>query len=253
MAFRTDAASEGLYHDANAPQGAAWTMFTRFRKRGSGGTSGEMLSVMYDSGYVDSYTIYINSGQVEVTNNNSGYIQHSASITTDVWYDLALTNAGSGAGQLVCYWGPTNGAWASLSTTGTTITAAVHLYHAFQNADYFPNVDQDEIRWWTATLTADELARERATRRVHRTADLHRWLPMLYQTMALNDDDRSGNGYTLPVVGSPAVVDGAPVGWGAPIIVPQYAVASTAPVLSLPGVQDITATSARPKVTLTFS
>ena len=40
---------------------------------------------------------------------------------------------------------------------------------------------------------------------------------------------------------------------GASIIVPQYVAASTAPVLSLPGVQDITATSARPKVTLTYA
>lgn len=78
------------------------------------------------------------------------------------------------------------------------------------------------------------------------------WFPMLYPSLSDNYADRSGNGRNLTLNGgTPTVVDGAPVGWGAPIIVPQYATA-VGPVLSLPGVTDITATSVRPKVTLTF-
>jgi hypothetical protein len=78
------------------------------------------------------------------------------------------------------------------------------------------------------------------------------WWPMIGGEVAEHMRDFVG-GRTGVQVGSNTVSDGTGLPWGGSIIVPQYAAASSAPVLSLPGVQSITATSAVPKVTLTFA
>jgi hypothetical protein len=86
-----------------------------------------------------------------------------------------------------------------------------------------------------------------------RTADLHLWTPMLASSSASDAaKDYSGNGRDWTVNGSPTITDGPPVGWGAPIWIPQYTVSSGIPVLSSPSMSSITATTGVPRVTLTF-
>jgi hypothetical protein len=107
------------------------------------------------------------------------------------------------------------------------------------------------VKAWDATLTAAEIERERCVLRPIRTADLHLWTPMLASSSASDAaKDYSGNGRDWTVNGSPTITDGTPVGWGAPIWIPQYA--RGIPVLSLPSMSSITATTGVPRVTLTF-
>lgn len=249
MASRTDAALEGFDASANSPNPQAMTVFLRFKWHGAGGSSGDFITVGHSSGWATGHIMQVTTaGNFQI--GNASHSSTFGAVTQDVWYDAVLVNKGSAAGDLVGYFGPTGGAHTSQSTTGTSNTDTTYLYLGYHNATFFPNITLDDVRIWSAALTEAEIVIERARRRPSRTANLNRWLPMIYASAADNAKDRSGNGYNMTVQGSPTIADGAPVGWGAPIIVPQYE--SLGPVLSLPGVQDITATSARPKVTITF-
>lgn len=103
---------------------------------------------------------------------------------------------------------------------------------------------------WDAALTADEIEAERWSLLPKRLANVNRVYPMIGGTVGEAVQDVWLGGYSLTNSGLD-ISDGPPISWGSPIIVPQYST-SYGPVLSLPGVQSITATGATPKVTLTF-
>ena len=249
MALLPTAADSGFSASANHPTFNGHSMLFRFNLAGAGGSGGgDKLWAMWNS----DYSLY-----AQITTDQSTYVRIQSnvgnsdiSLTTSqgTWYDIGLRVDGT---TVYLYCGPTGGTWSSTSRSCSTITAAL-MQWAMENATNWAEAAIDDVRQWDAVLTADELERERWSRVPKRFANLHRWIPTLGLANADVARDRSGNGYNLTVNGTTSIVDGAPVGWGSSIIVPQYA-ASTAPVLSLPGVQDITATSARPKVTLTFS
>lgn len=248
MALLSDAVSSGFSATANHPTFNGHSMLFRFNLAGTGGSGFDKIWAMWN---VD-YSLY---AQIQTDQSSLVRIQTSAglsdiSLTTSqgTWYDVGLRVDGT---TIYLYCGPTGEAWSSTSRSCSTITINL-MYWATENATHWAQAAIDDVRQWDAVLTEAELERERWSRVPKRFVNLHRWIPTLGLANADVARDRSGNGYNLTVNGTTSIVDGAPVGWGAPIIVPQYAAASNAPVLSLPGVQSITATSAVPKVTLTF-
>jgi hypothetical protein len=247
MALLPSAASSGFTASANHPTFNGHSMLFRFNLAGTGGSgSTDKLWAMWNTDYSLYAQIQTDQSTFVRVQTSAGLSDISLTTSQGTWYDVGLRVDGT---TIYLYCGPTGGAWSSTSRSCSTITAAL-MYWATENATNWAQAAIDDVRQWDAVLTADELERERWSRAPKRFANLHRWIPTLGLTNTDVAMDRSGNGYNLTVAGTTSIVDGAPVGWGAPIIVPQYT-SSNAPVLSLPGVQSITATSAVPKVTLT--
>lgn len=242
MAVLTDEALEGLNTSSNLPSSSAWTVFFRFQRKGSGGSTGEVLFAVYDGSYGTTAQLTIDGGDLEFYSDDGGYLASgSSSLDDDTWYDVAIVNAGGGATDVEVFFGETNGSWSSLGTTqGSSDTGIAEIYMGFQNSSYFPNAVVADFRYWTAALSGSELAAERQATAPQRSSGLHWFLPMLGATLDDQRADESGNNYDWSISGSPAIVDGPTI-------------ETPAPVLSLPGVQDIASTSARPKVTLTYS
>lgn len=70
------------------------------------------------------------------------------------------------------------------------------------------------VKVWQSALTAQQLANERMTY-MPRTADAYAVWPCVGNTLAQCYRDLSGNGRTLTSGGTPTIVDGPPIGWGA--------------------------------------
>lgn len=255
MALRVDASGEYFHRTTNLPTLTSFTAFFRFCRRGAGGASNNVLWALQagaDTGYmqIDGSNIFLwymdNGGFCNIT---------SPTIGTDTWYDCAIRQNGSGAGTVKLYLRATGdmSGWATNTCTGGTQTlTGVRFNYVFSSATYWFNGAYADFKLWDAVLTDDELTVERWIQRPARTTNLRYWLPIIDSTTTNITKDYSGNGYDFTQVGTLSVEDGPPVSWGGSIITPHYAT-STAPTLSLPGVQDITATTARPKVTLTFA
>lgn len=173
-----------------------------------------------------------------------------ADLSTGTWYDLAMVRAS--ATDLRMY--------RSGSQEGSTLTNNVssrsdgrYLYlGTWFGLSEFLNGGLANIKIYNRALSADELIAEHVRIRPVSTTDMWAWYPMIGSTIADCVLDWSGNGRNLTAFNTPTVVDGPPVSYGAPIIIPQYAASIVVPTLSLPGVQSITANSAVPKVTLTW-
>lgn len=173
------------------------------------------------------------------------------------WWFWAFSMSGSAIGNATLYVWTQGGGWTS-STNGTALQAVPSpSVITWGNG---PIVWSSEMwvgstlayKVWNATLTAEEVYRERLSLMPKRLTGLSHFLPMLGMDATDTLRDLCQNSWSL--TGTVTYSDALPpnVGYGAPILVFNQPVLSIAPTLSLPGVQDITATSARPKVTLTW-
>lgn len=107
------------------------------------------------------------------------------------------------------------------------------------------------MKCYSRALSGDEQRREHRMLRPGSMDSLWGWFPMLHGDLASAVKDYSGSGRNFTAYNTPTIEDGPPTTWGASIFVPQRGIVG--PTLSLPGVQDITSTTARPKVTLTYA
>jgi hypothetical protein len=172
------------------------------------------------------------------------------------WYDVAIKVAGEGTDQAEFLIGEATAASLTKYTftrTGSWVADDM-AFGGSVVGDINPNGAMENWLIYDRVLTDAEVEIQRRMRRPIITNGLWGWWPMMGGTIAEHLRDLSGGGRNLTQVGSNAVIDASWMPWGGSIIVPHAsAAASNAPVLSLAGVQDITATSARPKVTLAFA
>lgn len=172
------------------------------------------------------------------------------------WYDVAIKVAGEGTNQCEFLIGEATAASLTKYTmTRTGAWVADDMYFGRGNSSDIENPNGAMENWliYDRVLSDAELEIQRRMRRPIITNGLWGWWPMLGGTIAECLRDLSGNDRTLTQGGTNAVVDASWMPWGGSIIVPQAGAASNAPVLSLPGVQSVTATTAVPKVTLAFA
>lgn len=263
MAVRINADSEGFRQITGYPTQTAWSMFLRVKKVADGGTGANQFfkfQTSAGSNYTNiRWAATTRYWELQITGSITNL---GVAPTNGTWYDVAVVQNGTGAGTVTLYVGETGSSTAMSTVTGTGDTTQATYTILGQNyttSTLWPDCVFDGFCMWNAALTAAEIERQRGRKLPVRFSDLVYWVPMLGKTgdsvSAIGDfvlRDLVGGAWNT-LYGTPTVEDGAPIGWGGGIIVPQYASASMAPVLSLPGVQDITATSARPKVTLTYS
>lgn len=172
------------------------------------------------------------------------------------WWFWAVAISGTAIGNAKLYLWTQSGGWTS-STNSVALQAVTapdtmtigNGPLVFSSEMWIGNTLGFKV--WNASLTDEEVYRERLTLMPRRLAGLTHVLPMIGTESSGGLRDWIGNSWTL--TGTITYPDTMPsgVGYGAPIIVPQYS-AIGVPVLSLAGVNSITATGATPKVTLTF-
>jgi hypothetical protein len=221
MALRIDDATESLYTTSAGLNAQSVTIFFRVRRRGTGGATAQIAIYGQTSGSADAAQIAITGGTLTCW-NGTGFMSRG-SITTDVWYDVALTQAGSGAGNAKLYSDTTGSgsAMGSATAAGPSTADLGKLYLGFANSGNWANIELDDVRVWSVALTAAELESERLRRFPVRGANLVRWWPMVYDSASNNALDRSGNVSALTIGGTPTIVDGPAVGWGAPPSTPS--------------------------------
>lgn len=172
--------------------------------------------------------------------------------TIDEWLFLAIRRNGSLGGEAVVIKAGTMYKNEDDTSNYSTQMAQLTFGNYYDDAGAGSDSDFAGIKFWDAYLTDAELWAESAAIIPKRWANLNRWTPALSGTIADAVKDFSGNARDFSYSGAPTVVDGPPVSYGAsPIIVPQFS-SIVVPTLSAAGAQDITATTARPKVTFTF-
>lgn len=201
------------------------------------------------------------AAMIDTSGSLGGYIASARDLGIDVgtgdWFFLAISRSGAGddtATEWLLHGSTMTGALQSIGPysgynymPGDRIQIATSPYAA----TYSEHLDGASGPVWVfdSVLSAAQL--DLLRRRLVPPVAPWAWIPGIWPG-ADRVKDFSGNGRNFSAGGTLADVDGPPVSWGARIIVPEYSLA-TGPVLSLPGVQSITATSAVPKVTLTFA
>lgn len=173
----------------------------------------------------------------------------------NTWFFWAAAVSGTAAGNATLYvWVPGTG-WAS-DANSVALQAVTTPDKLLMGGG--PTANEEWIgkhlsnKVWNAVLTADEFERERLSLYPRRIKDLHSCVLGIGQGAASAQRDMCGADWTL--TGTITYDDSHPsyVSGGLPIWIPQYAVASGIPVLSAGSMSSITATTAVPRVTLTF-
>lgn len=255
MAIRFDALNDRLYLTSGLPAAfTAFTAFFRIKNIGNGGTS-DSRWFWYGS---TNFAAYTQLGWVDGTDRRlvaysqagSGYADTlgTFAFTIGTWYDIAVSQSGTTA---TVYYGTSGdkAAMASMTLPAGSPTPGNITFGDAVLDQQWPDVALDDIRIWSSALTAAQLERERARRIPGEQASLHTWFPTIFADKTSALVDRTGSGRAWTEGGTLTVEDGAPVSWGAPI---QTLSTRVIPVLSLPGVNNITTTAATPKVTLAY-
>jgi hypothetical protein len=147
-------------------------------------------------------------------------LSDAGTITTGVWYHLAVVYNGGGvtdADKVKVY---KNGAAINLTPGGTIPTTLATTADPFRVANEgaaggggFADIKAANIQVWLASLTAGEIAQQANMTIPVRTANLSLWAPYDDGTSV---KDYSGAGNHGTVASTPVQVSGPSVSWGAP-------------------------------------
>lgn len=253
MASVVDASGEALRRTASIPAYNAFSMCCFYKHIGlQSGYNAPILTeedATSSPSYLTIMKIIGASGLFAMSGSGTSATASMAA-TVGEWYFVGMT---LGSTYMTGY-------LKRLSTGATetmqTATPSSHTAAAWEWGNYGwdepANGGFAKMCGWDVELTADEMWRESVSIVLRKTASVNVWVPSIGQGSGVRNIDYSGNGRNLTEVGTLTDVDGPPVGWGAPIWLPQYTVSSGIPVLSAPSMSSITATTAVPRVTLTF-
>lgn len=256
MAVRYDSTSDYLEY-ASGPTGAC-TLAGWFQVLSSLKTSTALAIASHAPGANNGNSTII--GVKDATGGVSGYvtgwIDLGFTVSQGDWFFAALTRNGDGGpstvwkfhastlvGALVSSADQSNAGW---NLTGNRVQVGTSPYASTYNE----GLDGTSGPVWVfdSVLTATEL--DSLRRRIVPLKNPWIWVPGIGMGTG-RGNDWSGNGRDFTAGGTLGDVDGPPVSWGSPLWYPQKK-DIVIPTLSLPGVQNITANSAVPKVTLTF-
>lgn len=260
MAFRSDASGDNIQVSGTWPSLPPITLCGWHKRSSDRNAYHSLITLRDDTGNSVcgvEYHDYSNSVTFYIAFSGSGFWYYERPFSTSVgdWVFVGLSWAGGTNIRPDLYWRLYSDT--SLSTynqgSGSTTSSFTPEYLMLNK---WPGISDEwldgvsaGIKLWNAALTADEMLRESYTLMPQRYADLICVIP----GVGIDTKDLSayGAGRSGSATGI-AYEDGPPISYGGfPILLPQVSV-FTGPTLSLPGVQNITATSVVPKVTLTW-
>ena len=254
MAIRTTRTSSWLTSTTDLPTTGAWTLCALARLNTDHNANAQLLGAMGTSPATNYWCMETDTDGTTLLFYSQSDRTLGVSATVGEWFFIAMRKPGATGGHGIVIELDTGTLTKNEDDTTNYVDAFTQFLIGNYDTDTGSGVDADfaAIKYWDAALTDAELMLEAYSLRPRRTADLNRWSPGFHSVLADAIKDYSGNGRDWSQYGTPAVADGPPVGWGAPIWIPQYAVASGIPVLSAGSMSSITATTAVPRVTLTF-
>jgi hypothetical protein len=130
---------------------------------------------------------------------NSAATSSGNVLSLNTWYHLAMTVAGTGAGQFLGY---QDGALAVTHAGSATPTNAKMWVGNNPDSDGCSGMRAAAVKVYGAVLTAAEILLEMWQFLPMRTANLNRFVPMVDLTLANNSKDYSGLGLDLTVGGT---------------------------------------------------
>jgi hypothetical protein len=209
MSLVFDTTTDSLSRTANNPAVTSFTMmgwfyFTSFASYNICLTLGANASGQYyqmESNFTggNSFALYNSAGP---SNGNV--------LSLSTWYHLAMTVAGTGAGQFLGYQG---GVLEVTHAGSATPTNAKMWVGNNPDSDGCPGMRAAAVKVYGAVLTAAEILQEMRQIAPVRTANLNNFLPMVDSTLANNYKDYSGNAFDLTAGGTLVTADGPPVPW----------------------------------------
>lgn len=206
MAVRFDNTADSLSRTTNLPTITSFTMMAWIQLVVDTNAFTSFL-VIGDSTTLNIHYLGTNgTGTVLNFSNPNGDVA-GATLTLGQWYHVAMTVAGTGAGQALSY---LDGALA-LTQDGSTSVTTEALYLGNNSFGENLNGRMAAVKIYSAVLTATEIAIEMRQYAPVRWTNLNAWYPLL--DTATDQDDFSGNGNALTVGGTLATEEGPPIPW----------------------------------------
>ena len=208
MAIRFDS-TDRLSRTTNLPSEASITFACCGRRQVDRGGYGCFVEMVNGAAGAGIFVGFDGSGDNIIVNN---YIADSSTIITPGtgnWFFAALTQNGTGAGNLIGYAAlHTSASLSSQTHTGVSFTEATLNIGNNAGGDLF-NGDLAFVKIWTAVLTSAELEAERWSAWPVRWANLHAFYPLL--DVNSRTFDYTSNGYTMTSAGTLTQADNPPV------------------------------------------
>jgi hypothetical protein len=196
-AVRFDDAADELRRTTNLPPIGGFTMMGWFKVMGDGHAYSTFLG-LGDTSSSNAYVVQMCCGngwrQLEVWTGASSAMGPNLALNT--WYHLALTVAGSGAGQVNAY---LNGALA-LTLSGNASVSSLRFSIGNDAHGEWLDGSAASVKVYDAVLTQAEIASEMGQATPVRTANLNSWYPLASAATAMSD--ASVNGRTLTLAGT---------------------------------------------------
>lgn len=209
MAVRFDNSADTLSRTTNLPTITSFTMMGWFyltNSRTSGAT--ETMLAFGDTLGVKFYQFYDNNN-LTFTLWNGLTDTVGSTFTAATWYHLAMTCAGTGAGQFLGY---LNGVL-NITAPGDTGPTASKIFIGNDSASEWWDGRFAAIKIYSAVLTAAEIANEMRQYIPIRTVNLNGFYPMSGATVTDFTTDYSGSANALTAAGTLTREDGPPIPW----------------------------------------
>lgn len=207
MAIRTDASGEQVSRLTSLPGITSFTMmgwfqivtdrnvFTAFMCYGASG-----------NGFL--YETQTQSDGTSLAGWNGITTFNGSALSVGTWYHLAMTVAGTGAGQFLIY---LNGVL-DITADGNVTNPNEKIYYGNSDSNEWLNGKFAAGKIYSAVLTANEINQEMRQYLPVRTANLNTFCPFLTIEGGSSTVDYSGNTFDMTVTGG-SLEDGPPIPW----------------------------------------
>lgn len=233
MAIRFDASGEYLLRTTGLPPIASWTGMGWFYLAADTNQYATCIAFGDAPGTGNFYSLGTFTDGLTIASWNGVDELTGTTLSLGVWYHLAITVAGTGAGQYKLY---LNGA-VDITSDGFASVTAAQLYVGTDSGNVSAHrLDggASALKFWDVALTQAEIQQEMLTIRPQRFASLNAWYPCFFGS-GERARDYSGLGRNWTENGTLTDEDGPPVSWGASVWIPPY-FAAAAPALASPRV-----------------
>jgi hypothetical protein len=214
-AVRFDAAGEGLSRTGNLPSADSFTIMGWFRILGDTTSYSSFMALGTGTNGVNTYRVMrcCGNGWQDLFFQPTGGIAGSLATPVGAWYHLALTVAGSGAGQVKTF---INGVQTRTYNGDPTIPAE-RFHIGNDGRGFWLNGSAAAVKVYDVPLTQTEIAAEMQQFLPVRSANLNGFYPL--QSAGAATVDLSGYDRTLTMAGTLTTdPNGPPIGVPAPLM-----------------------------------
>jgi hypothetical protein len=208
MSIRLDASTDKLSRTTNLPSITAFTMMGWFKISVNRVNYGSFLGYGSTTVAGNEYAYMVGGDGLTTNLWNSAVETTGSALTVGTWAHLAMTVAGTGAGQFLGY---INGVL-NITAPGHTTPTAQTLSLGNNLSSEFLNGCVANIQVYGAVLTGAEILRELRSYLPQRTANLLVWSPLMATTDATNYAVAGAAAWTS--AGTLATEPGPPIPWG---------------------------------------